>query len=92
LREAFPACLSDIERRFAPIIFSYQQRACKPSPALYKAVVRHTGVAAQAILLIDDAQTNVRGAEAAGWQAIHYTTPGALRVALRDLGIGGMGG
>lgn len=92
LREAFPAFLPDIERLFAPIIFSYQHGACKPSPALYEAVVRSTGVAAHATLLIDDALTNVQGAEAAGWQAIHFTTPGALRAALRDLGVGGMGG
>jgi HAD superfamily hydrolase (TIGR01509 family) len=59
-------CLPDIERHFTPIIFSYQHGACKPSPDLYEAVVRSTGVAAQATLLIDDAQTNVRGAEAAG--------------------------
>jgi hypothetical protein len=46
---------------------------------------------AHATLLIDDAQTNVRGAAVAGWQAIHFTTPGALREALRDLGVSGMG-
>jgi 2-haloacid dehalogenase len=91
LREAFPEFLPDIERHFAPIIFSYQHGACKPSPTLYEAVVRHTGVAAHATLLIDDAQSNVRGAEAVGWQAIHFTTPGALRKALRDVGAGGMG-
>jgi putative hydrolase of the HAD superfamily len=89
LREAFPACLPNIERHFAPIIFSYQHGACKPSQALYEAVVRRTGIAARATLLIDDAQTNVRGAEEAGWQAIHFTTPDALREALRALGVGG---
>jgi putative hydrolase of the HAD superfamily len=92
LREAFPVFLPDIERRFAPIIFSYQHGACKPNPALYAAVVRRTGVAAHATLLIDDAPTNVQGARAAGWQALHFTTPGALREALRALGVGGMGG
>jgi beta-phosphoglucomutase-like phosphatase (HAD superfamily) len=53
---------------------------------------RRTGVAAQATLLIDEAQANVQGAEATGWQVIHFTTPGALRPALRDLGVGAMGG
>jgi HAD superfamily hydrolase (TIGR01509 family) len=90
LREAFRAFPPDIERHFAPIIFSYQHGACKPNPALYEAVVRSTGVAAQATLLIDEAQANVQGAEAAGWQATHFTTPGALRAALRDLGVGAM--
>jgi HAD superfamily hydrolase (TIGR01509 family) len=91
LREALPAFLPAIERHFTPIIFSYQHGACKPSPALYEAVVRRTGVAAPATLLIDDAEPNVRGAAAAGWQAIRFTTPGALRQALRDSGVGGMG-
>jgi FMN phosphatase YigB (HAD superfamily) len=53
--------------------------------------VQHTGVVAQATLLIDDAQANVRGAQSAGWQAIHFTTPGALREALRDLEVEGCG-
>jgi len=91
VRESLPAFLPAIERLFAPIIFSYQHGACKPSPALYEAVVQHTGVVAQATLLIDDAQGNVRGAQSAGWQAIHFTTPGALRKALRDLGVEGCG-
>jgi putative hydrolase of the HAD superfamily len=91
LRESLPAFLPAIERLFTPIIFSYQHGACKPSPAIYEAVVQHTGVVAQATLLIDDAQGNVRGAQSAGWQAIHFTTPGALREALRDLGVEGRG-
>jgi putative hydrolase of the HAD superfamily len=92
LWEALPAFLPDIARCFAPIIFSYQHGACKPSPALYEAVVRRTGVEAPATLLIDDAQSNVHGALAAGWQAIHFTTPDALREALRDRGVGETGG
>jgi putative hydrolase of the HAD superfamily len=92
LREAFPAYLPEMERHFDPIIFSYQHGSCKPRPALYEAAERRIGVTAQATLLIDDALANVRGAETAGWQAIHFTTPGALREALRDLGVGGVGG
>jgi hypothetical protein len=54
--------------------------------------VRSTVVPAQATQLIDEAQANVQGAEAAGWQAIRFTTPGALRPAWRDWGVGVMGG
>ena len=50
--------------------------------------MRSAGVAAQATLLSDEAQTNMRGAEAAGGRAIHVTTPGALCEALRDWGVG----
>lgn len=91
LREAFPLFLPDLERHFDPIIFSSQHGVCKPNPVLYEAVVQRTGVAASATLLIDDAQSNMQGAEAAGWKAIHYTAPDALREALSDLGVGGMG-
>lgn len=48
-------------------------------------------MAASATLLIDDAPRNVQGAQAVGWQAIHFTTPDALREALGDLGVGDMG-
>jgi glucose-1-phosphatase len=90
LRDAFPEFLPEVERHFAPIIFSYAHGACKPSPELYASVVRSTGVAAHETLLIDDTLENVRGAEAAGWQAVHFTSPSALREALQEWGVGGM--
>ncbi len=92
LREAFPIFLPDIEQQFDPIIFSSQHGASKPSPVLYEAVVQSLGVAASAVLLIDDALSNVQSAAAVGWQTIHLTTPGALREALSDLGVAGIGG
>jgi len=87
LHEALPHCLPEIERHFDPIIFSYQHGACKPSPLLYSAVARCLGVAPTQLLLIDDALRNVQGAQAAGWQAIHFTHPGVLREALSHSGI-----
>jgi HAD superfamily hydrolase (TIGR01509 family) len=86
LREALPRCLPAVEKQFEPIIFSYQHGACKPGPMLYGAVANRLGVAPNRLLLIDDALPNVQGAHAAGWQAIHYTHPEALREALAPFG------
>ena len=87
LKEALPEFLPSIKPRFDPIIFSYQHGARKPSPDLYDSVVRSTGVSAHEILLIDDSQTNVQGAQSAGWQAVHFHSPNGLRKALGDLGL-----
>ena len=90
LREALSVFLPELEQHFDAIIFSYQHGVCKPHPTLYEAAAQSVGAAASATLLIDDAPTNIQGAEAAGWQAIQFTTPGALRTALCDLGLTGM--
>jgi glucose-1-phosphatase len=87
LQEALAEFLPAIEHGFAPILFSYQHRSCKPSRALYEAVRHHLGHAANELLLIDDSLANVQGAEAAGWQAIQFENPDGLRKALRDVGI-----
>ena len=86
LREALPRYLPAIERQFDPIIFSYQHGACKPDSVLYGAVANRLSVAANQLLLIDDGLPNVQGAQAAGWQAIHYTHPEPLREALSPFG------
>lgn len=86
LREALPHYLPAIEQQFDPIIFSYQYGACKPNLALYRAVASRLDAAPHQLLLIDDALPNVQGARAAGWQAIHYTHPVALREVLTPFG------
>jgi putative hydrolase of the HAD superfamily len=88
LHEALPHCLPEIEQDFDPILFSYQYGACKPSSRLYSAVGRYLGVSPAQLLLIDDARRNVQGAQAAGWHAIHFTGPEALRAALGRFGKG----
>ena len=90
LREALSVFLPELERHFDAIIFSYQHGVCKPHPTLYEAAAQSVGAAAATLLLIDDAPANIQGAAAAGWQAIHFTTPGALRTALFDLGLTGI--
>ena len=90
LREALPGFLPELEQSFDVIIFSYQHGVCKPDPTLYEAAAQSVGAAASATLLIDDSQTNVQGAAASGWQAIHFTTSAALRQALSDLGLSDM--
>ncbi|NOT60391.1 MAG: HAD family phosphatase [Acidobacteria bacterium] len=59
----------------------------KPDREIFDYVTEKSGVAAQQCLFIDDSLSNVRAAQALGWQAIHFTSPEALRAELIALGL-----
>ncbi len=59
----------------------------KPDPEIYALHARTFGLEPGATLFIDDNRKNVDAARSAGWQAIHFTTPPALKSALADHGI-----
>jgi len=71
-------------KRFAHLIFSCDLRIAKPHPEIFRATVDRLGVAPEHIVFLDDRAENVRGAEAAGLRAIHYTGTDQLS-ALADL-------
>jgi glucose-1-phosphatase len=73
--------------RFDALIFSCEIGAVKPEPVAYAAAVAATGVAASACLFLDDSETNVAGARAAGLQAIHFSDVPAAEAQLRALGV-----
>jgi hypothetical protein len=77
-------------------IFCYgtAYRACdrsvnqrKPDRAAFNAVVSRIGVPAGRILFFDDGAENVAGAQAAGLQAVHVTSPRSVRSGLRSAGL-----
>jgi putative hydrolase of the HAD superfamily len=79
LLHALPDALPEVARRFDPLLFSCAHRALKPSAKLYSRVLLAVGRPADQVLLIDDAEENVKGARAAGLQALHYRDPATLR-------------
>ena len=59
----------------------------KPDREIFDYVVEKSGVPAHQCLFIDDSIGNVKAAQALGWQAIHFTSPEALRAELLQRGL-----
>lgn len=72
---------------FRDIVVSGSERLLKPEPAIYHLLLSRNGLDAEACLFIDDNADNVRGAEAVGMQAHHFTSPAALAAELRSRGL-----
>ena len=76
---------------FKKCYMSFQMKALKPSEKFYKAVVADIALPAEEMIFVDDSQTNVDGAIAAGLPAVYYK-PGTdlarvLADALEDMSI-----
>lgn len=74
-------------RTFRDIVVSGDERVIKPDPAIYRLLLARNGLRAETCVFIDDSEKNVRGAEAVGMKAIHFTSPEALRAELTTLGV-----
>ena len=73
--------------RFRDIVVSGDEMLLKPDPEIFKLFAQRNGVRLADSLFIDDSLKNVKGAEAVGMTAHHFTTPGKLRAALVEHGI-----
>ena len=69
------------------IVVSGHERVLKPDPAIFATLCARAGLAAADCVFIDDSAKNVAGAQAAGMDAIHFTTPAALDAALTGRGL-----
>jgi putative hydrolase of the HAD superfamily len=66
---------------------SYQLHVMKPTRGFYDAIIKDQGIFPSAMLFIDDLETNVKGAQAAGMQAIRFESTRQLEDTLKTLGI-----
>ena len=69
------------------LIISSEEGLAKPDPRLYALAADRLGVSPPAAVLVDDNQSNVEGARAAGMQAIRYQAGMDVREALEKLGV-----
>jgi HAD superfamily hydrolase (TIGR01509 family) len=76
-----------LERAVDTIIISAEERLAKPDPRLYELVARRLDVEPAEAVLVDDYLSNVEGARATGWQAIHYQAGLNVRTELERLGV-----
>lgn len=73
--------------RFQHHILSFEHRAMKPDPALYRVLEQASGVPPAQILFLDDRPENVEAAQQLGWQAFVHHDPEATRRTFIELGL-----
>lgn len=59
---------------FDDLVFSYLAGCRKPGTEIFALAARRAGLPPSKCVLVDDLPANCRGAEAAGWHAVHFTT------------------
>ena len=69
---------------FRDIVVSGDEKIIKPDPAIFNLLAKRNDIALSNSIFIDDSLKNIRGAEAVGMQAHHFTTPEALRADLKS--------
>jgi 2-haloacid dehalogenase len=72
---------------FRDIVVSGDEKLIKPDPAIFELCLKRNTLKAADCLFIDDSAKNVKGAEAVGMQAHHFTTPEKLRADLKARGL-----
>jgi putative hydrolase of the HAD superfamily len=81
VRERFPDILF-----FDDYVLSYEVKALKPGPEIYREALRRAAVPPASCVFIDDMEENIAGAAALGIPAIHYRPDTDLEQELRALG------
>jgi len=69
---------------FETVFISSEMSCAKPDPESYLYVCREMGVEPSEALMIDDRELNIKGAEAVGMNAIHFTDAESLKKRLID--------
>ncbi|KLU63363.1 alpha-D-glucose-1-phosphate phosphatase YihX [Peptococcaceae bacterium CEB3] len=77
----------DFFRIFDGGILSFKEKLLKPEKEIFDRLIGMYGIKAQESLFIDDTEENVLGATLSGFPTIRFTTPFALREALRNMGV-----
>ena len=74
-------------QHFRAITVSGKVSMLKPERAIFDHHARAHGLEPAATLFIDDLETNVAAAQAAGWQAIRFSGPDALKADLKSVSL-----
>jgi HAD superfamily hydrolase (TIGR01509 family) len=86
--------LSGLERHFAVALSSEEANRGKPAPDVYLEAARRLGIAAQACVAVEDSESGIRSAHAAGMGVIAVPNaefpPAEAAVALADRVVGSL--
>ncbi|MEM9125515.1 MAG: HAD family phosphatase [Pseudomonadota bacterium] len=72
---------------FGTLVVSGREGVMKPDARIFKLLCERAGIAPQDCVFIDDGPHNVKGAQAVGMDAIHFTSPDALETSLMERGL-----
>jgi len=72
---------------FELVVVSGREQLAKPDRRIFEILVEKSGHRADTLLFVDDSEVNVRGARAAGLQAVLFTDPAALHDDLVAAGV-----
>ncbi|MCD7058863.1 HAD family hydrolase [Pelagibacterium xiamenense] len=73
--------------KFDGVVVSGLERMVKPDLRIYRVFCERYGLAPDACVFIDDNEANVIAARKFGMEAVHFTTPEALRAELVSYGL-----
>lgn len=73
--------------RFRDIVVSGVEKLAKPDPAIFALAEARFGLAANAMLFVDDSLPNVEAARSRGWHGHHFLHAEGLAVDLRQRGL-----
>ena len=82
-----------VRRHFPDILFfddyvlSYEVKALKPCPEIYREALRRAAVPPASCVFVDDLEENISGAATLGIRTVHYRPDTDLSEELRSLGI-----
>lgn len=74
-------------KKFDGVVVSGLEKLVKPDPRIYRVFCERYGLAPESCVFIDDSESNVIAARRFGMQAIHFSTPEALRAELISYGL-----
>jgi 2-haloacid dehalogenase len=73
--------------RFDGVVVSGLEKLVKPDVRIYRVFCERYGLAPESCVFIDDNEANVISARKIGMEAIHFSTPAALRAELISYGL-----
>ena len=76
----------DFVRDFDAGVFSGRVQLVKPDPQIFALAAQRFGTAPGDLVFLDDHLPNVKAAQAAGWNALHFSDAANAAKAIRDAG------
>lgn len=69
---------------FDSVVLSYRVGMVKPEPGIYRLMAERLGCSPEECIMIDDVESNCRGAEAVGMRSIHHVDTDSTLTLLHD--------
>ncbi len=76
----------NVARHFEELVLSYKVGCCKPDLAIYREVLKRSGIPAQDCLFVDDLEANIEAATTLGMNTIQFRGVPDLKLRLQHLG------